>query len=407
MESPETLRKSQEVIQAGKQYILQTYSQQPIVLSGGKGSTVYDMEGNSYLDFVAGIAVNALGYGDSELKEALIAVIENGLTHCSNLYWNKPSVEAASLLSRLSGLHKTFFCNSGSEANEAALKLSRKFGTEKKGNTVNTIITMSQSFHGRTYGAVTVTGQQKYHKGFAPLMPEISYAQFNDLEHVESLITENTCAVIVEPIQGEGGIIPAEKHFLKGLRELCDSRNLLLIFDEVQCGMGRTGMPFAYQQYGVTPDILTLAKGLGAGLPIGAMSVGEKAAGILSPGDHASTFGGNLLASAAAAVVLRRLSNNEFLSSVNDSAVHLYQKLSDLKERHDCITDIRGMGLMMGIDLTCEASQVLSACRERGLLLAAAGSHTIRFVPPLIITKEEISEAMEILESVLRETVPA
>ncbi len=401
------LETSKDVIEAGKKYMMPTYAQFPIVLTGGAGAEVHDMDGKTYLDFVAGIAVNALGYGDEELKKELNEVIEGGLTHCSNLYWNKHAVEAAELLSRLSGLEKTFFCNSGAEANEAALKLARKYGSVTKKLVHNKIISMEQSFHGRTYGAVTATGQEKYHKGFAPLMPNIEYAGFNDLDSVKKLIDDQTCAVLVEPIQGEGGIIPADRKFLTGLRELCDQHDLLLIFDEVQCGMGRTGLPFAYQQYGVMPDVLNLAKGLGAGIPIGAMVTGKRAAEVFSPGDHATTFGGSLIATAAASVVLRRLTDRDFLSSVQKSGALLRESLLDLQAQYPVITDTRGMGLIQGIELSCDAGSIVASAMEKGLLLVGAGKHVIRFVPPLTISPDEIRKAMDILQSVLAEAVPS
>ncbi len=399
-----TLNTTRDVIEAGKAYVMSTYAQLPVVLTGGRGCEVYDMDGNTYLDFVAGIAVNALGYGDEELKAEILKIMEGGLTHCSNLYWSRPAVEAASLIARLSGLEKTFFCNSGAEANEAALKLARKFGS-RTGR--SRIISMEQSFHGRTYGAVTATGQPKYHAGFSPMVPDIVYARFNSLESVEELIDENTCAVITEPIQGEGGIIPAKEEFLKGLRKLCDDHDLLLIFDEVQCGMGRTGRPFAFQQYQAVPDVMTLAKGLGAGIPIGAMAAGSRAADVLSPGDHASTFGGSLIAAAAASVVLRRLSEGSLLSSVEKTGALLRELLLDLQKEFPVITDVRGMGLMQGIELSCEASPVVKASMEKGLLLVQAGVKVIRFVPPLTVTEGEIMKGAEILRSAFAETVPS
>ena len=395
---------TKQIIEQGKRYILPTYAQLPVVFTGGEGCMIYDADGREYLDFVAGIAVNALGCGDDELKQALHDVLDRGLTHCSNLYWNEPAVTAAALLAELSGLEQTFFCNSGAEANEAALKLARKFASRTSQETsANWVITMQQSFHGRTYGAITATGQEKYHKGFAPMMPGFRYAVFNDLSSVEMLIDDECCAVMVEPIQGEGGIIPAEQEFLQGLRDLCDRNNLLLIFDEVQCGIGRTGHPFAFQHYGVTPDVITLAKGLGAGVPIGAMTVGGKAAGILQPGDHASTFGGNLLSCTAAEVVLKRLGMKGFLDAVKAKGETLRGLLEQLKKEQDVITDVRGVGLMQGIALNIPAGEVTKACMEHGLLLVAAGPQVVRFVPPLTVSEEEIHRAVDILGSVLRQ----
>lgn len=392
---------TQEIIKTGKETFQNTYAQLPIVLTGGSGCRVRDLEGNEYLDFVAGIAVNALGYGDPELKEALQEQLSTGLTHCSNLYWNIPSVEAAELIRELSGLDKTFFCSSGAEANEAALKLARKYGAVKKSIAGPSVISMNRSFHGRTYGAVTATGQAKYHKDFMPLMPGILYADFNDAQSVADLIDEKTCAVIVEPLQGEGGIIPADGTFLQELRELCDRNGLLLIFDEVQCGMGRMGTPFAFQHWGVTPDIVTMAKGLGAGLPIGAMIAGPKAADIFSPGNHAATFGGNLLSTTAARVILGRLKEESFISNIRESGELLTSLLQEMKQDFPQIIDVRGYGLMQGIELSCEAAPFIKAAQQEGLLLAPAGKQVIRFVPPLIVSPVEIREASEILRKVL------
>ncbi len=391
-----------DIIATGTSAFAQTYAQLPIVIASGAGCTVTDTDGKTYLDFVAGIAVNALGYGDTDLAKALHAVIDAGITHCSNLYWNTPAVTAAASLVRLSGLKKVFFCNSGAEANEAALKLARKYGHLHKGPNANMVISMQNSFHGRTYGAVTATGQQKYHKGFAPMMPDIAYAQFNDLESVKQLVSERTCAILVEPIQGEGGIIPAERAFLEGLRALCDEQDILLIFDEVQCGMGRLGMPFAFQQFDVTPDAVSLAKGLGAGVPVGALVIGEQAADTFAPGDHASTFGGNFLAGAAAACMTEKLSDPQFLSHITGVSAYLAEQLTGLQKQFpDQITQVRGMGLMMGLAMKEPVRPLIAACLERRLLLVGAGTHVVRFVPPLTVTKADIDQAMGILTEVL------
>ncbi len=391
-----------ELINTGKRVFAQTYTQLPIIVDSAAGCTVTDTDGNSYLDFVAGIAVNALGYGDKELAASLHKVIDSGITHCSNLYWNAPAIEAASNLVQLSGLTRVFFCNSGAEANEAALKLARKYGHEHKGPNANMVISMKNSFHGRTYGAVTATGQQKYHKGFSPMMPDIAYAAFNDLTSVQELITKRTCAIIVEPVQGEGGIIPATREFLAGLRSLCDREDILLLFDEVQCGMGRLGTPFAYQQFGVIPDAVSLAKGLGAGVPAGALVIGKKAAETFVPGDHASTFGGNLLAGAAAACMTRRLSDQKFMEHIAAASTHLSEQLQNLQTQFpDQIQKVRGKGLMMGLVMNHPVKPVIAACLEKGLLLIGAGTDVIRLVPPLIISKEEIDQAAKILQEVL------
>ncbi len=393
-----------EYIATGKNHFAPTYAQLPLIIAKGEGCQVTDTEGNSYLDFVAGIAVNALGYGHEGLKSALSEVLETGVTHTSNLYWNTYAIEAAKNLTKLSGLEKVFFCNSGAEANEAALKLARKYGHAKKGADANKIISMKNSFHGRTYGAVTATGQQKYHKNFAPMMPDITYADFNDLESVAAKIDKRTCAILIEPVQGEGGIKPAELSFLKGVRDLCDQHDILLIFDEVQCGMGRIGTPFAFQQFDVRPDAVSLAKGLGAGVPVGALVIGNKAAQTFAPGDHASTFGGNYLAGAAAAYMTSKLQESDFLAHINESADYLKSALLQLATTYpNLINEVRGMGLMMGIELSIAIGPVIEGCFDGGLLLVGAGAHVIRFVPPLIVEKVDIDKAMAILDSVLKD----
>lgn len=331
-----------------------------MVFAGGEGMYLIDEEGKRYLDFVGGIAVNALGYGDPGLSEAINKVVSEGLLHCSNLYYNKVGgVEAAKELCNLAGMERVFFCNSGgAEATEASLKLARKFGHQSE-TTRSEIISMVHSFHGRTYGAITATGQKKYHKNFAPLPPQggFSYAEFNNLESVKSLISEKTCAIIVEPIQGgEGGIVPpADPAFLQGLRSLCDEHNLLLIYDEVQCGMGRSGKPFAYQVYEVKPDVLTSAKALAGGVPCGAMLTTGKASHIFTPGDHASTFGGNALAMAAVREMVRRLSDPSFTSHVQEmGGEYLRAKLELLVARYPelCVSVRGGKGLINGLVLT-------------------------------------------------------
>lgn len=395
-----------ELIETGKKHFMNTYAQLPIVLTGGKGSYITDLAGKTYLDFVGGIAVNALGYGDQRLAAALKEVLDSGLTHCSNLYWNSYAIRAAALLAELSGLERVFFCNSGAEANEAAIKLARKYGSLYKGPEAVKLISMKDSFHGRTYGAVTATGQTKYHKGFAPLMPEIVYAVYNSSASVRDLIDDHTCAVILEPVQGEGGIHPADRTFMQEVRQLCDEHNALLIFDEVQCGMGRIGKPFAFQEFGVIPDAVTLAKGLGAGVPVGALVAGEKAAAAFSPGDHASTFGGNLLAAAAAEVMLTLLKEGSIIENTVFRGKELTEGLKALqREFPDLIIDVRGLGLMQGIELSQEAAPFIAAALNKGLLLVGAGPRVIRFVPPLTVTPEEIAVMLELLRSALQEVL--
>lgn len=388
---------NKSVVELGKANYMGNYSQFPIAIRSGKGIVLTDEDGKEYLDFVAGIAVNALGYGDEEEKKALLSVIESGVLHTSNLFYNSHAVHAAAMLNELAGSEEVFFCNSGAEANEAALKMARKYGSSRGRSQ---IISFSHSFHGRTYGAITVTGQEKYHKGFAPMLPDVVYAEFNDLDSVKALLSERTAAIIVEPLQGEGGIIPADKEFLEGLRKAADECDAMLIFDEVQCGLGRTGKPFCFQHYGVTPDILTLAKALGGGLPMGAVAAFGRAKGIFAPGDHAATFGGNCAAAALAEVVMARIP--ELSASVEENGRYLGKKLHGLVERYpDLCSAERGMGYMRGLDLKVPPRDVIAACMEKGLLVCSAGYTVLRFVPPLIATKEDIDKAIGIVSEVL------
>lgn len=388
-------------IEQGREYLLGTYSQVPVVFSSGEGCTLTDTEGKEYLDFVGGIAVNALGYGDKGLTKALNGVLDSGLLHCSNLYYNNQAIEAAKAICTLAGMDKVFFCNSGAEANEAALKLSRKFG-HRSSPARTRVITMVDSFHGRTYGSVAATGQAKYHQNFDPLPQGFQYALFNDLGSVEALISEHTCAILVEPIQGEGGVVPATKAFLQGLRELCDKHDLLLIYDEVQCGMGRSGKPFAWQLYEVKPDVITLAKALAGGVPCGAMLTSERASDIFSPGDHASTFGGNALAMAGVCEMTHRLSETGLCNEVSEKGAYLRSKLGQLVTKYpDTCKAVRGFGLMNGMVLSTPPREVVEACFAKGLLVLSAGSDVLRFVPPLVISKEEIDVAVTIVDEVL------
>lgn len=382
-------------------YLFNTYNRFPIVLEKGEGAYVYDDRGKKYLDFVGGIAVNSLGHSHEKLTEALASQAKN-LIHVSNLYWTKPQLSLAKKLVENSLFQKAFFCNSGAEAVEGALKLARKYACKQKSGRYE-IIAMKNSFHGRTYAAVTATGQPKYQEGFSPLMPGITHVPFNDFQALREAITDKTCAVLLEPIQGEGGIHSADSEYLRAVRALCDESGLLLIYDEVQCGVGRTGKLFAYELSGVVPDVLTLAKGLAGGVPIGAILAKQSVAEAFAPGDHASTFGGNPLACAAANVVLEELLENGLLAAVKENGDYLRKALLSLAEKHSgMIVAVRGVGLMQGIELHVEASPVISRCMEAGLLLIGAGPKVIRFVPPLIITKEQINECMEILSCVLK-----
>lgn len=390
------------LLQLGQKNIMNTYSYLPLVIEKGEGCWLWDKSGNKYLDFVAGIAVNSLGYKNDTLIKNLTEQL-NKLNHCSNLYYNQPQIELAQILTENSCFDKVFFCNSGAEAIEAALKLARKHGKRIHGDDCFEIITMKQSFHGRTFGAITATGQEKYQKGLDPLLPGISYSPYNDFLALKEKVTEKTCAILIEPIQGEGGIRPAEKEFLQKTRDLCDEKGIVLMFDEVQCGIGRTGKLFGYEIYGIYPDIIALAKGLGGGLSIGAMMAVEKVAESFKPGDHASTFGGNPLAATAGKTVLNELLHNGTLQNAQKQGNYLKNKLSELKENHHLITDVRGIGLMLGIELSIPVKSIIQNCMKQGLLLVGAGENVIRFVPPLIISEKEIDEAIDILKYVLNE----
>jgi acetylornithine/N-succinyldiaminopimelate aminotransferase len=391
-----TNKESQEL---GKKYYQDCYAQVPICFQGGKGCRLIDMEGNSYLDCVGGIAVNALGYGNEELSKKLKETIESGLLHCSNYFYNPHALHAAKLLVELSGLDRVFFCNSGAEANEAALKLAKKYG-KKDGR--DGIISFTHSFHGRTMGALTATGQMKYQKEFLPLVPGFSYAEYNSVDSVKKLVDKKSVAIICEAMQGEGGIIPATKEFLQGLRDLCDEHDLLLIFDEVQCGMGRTGKPFCWQHYGVEPDLMSVAKALGCGIPAAAMVAGKKVSHLFVPGDHASTFGGGALAMTASEVILSKLKDKDFLSQIEENGVYLRSLLGKLVLKYPKLcTGVRGLGLMDGLILSASPKSVVEKCREQGLLVCSAGENVLRFVPPLVITKTEIDEAVAIVDKSL------
>ena len=390
------------IIEQGQNDFMTTYAQFPLVLTGGKGVTVTDSEGKQYLDMVAGIAVNSLGYGDEEFTSALQGVLEGGLLHCSNLYYNEPAVKAASKLKELSSMERVFFCNSGTEANEAALKLARKWG--KQFETIkDEIITMESSFHGRTYGSMSATGQVKYQKSFTPLVPKIFHTPFNDFATLKEKVNEHTAAIFVEIIQGEGGIREIDTEFLKQVRNLCDEKEILLITDEVQCGMGRTGKAFAWQHTGVKPDAMTLAKALGNGVPIGALVTSSRCSEILAPGDHAATFGGNLLSCSAANVMLDRLITGDLLSHVEETGSYFKAQLEGLKEKYAAVVDVRGKGLMLAIELDRSGRDFISAAIKKGMLLVGAGEKVVRFVPPLVLSKEDVDTAISILDDILGE----
>lgn len=370
----------------------------------GEGCYLYDTEGKKYLDFAAGIAVNSLGYHYPGYDEALKAQIDK-LTHISNLYYNEPMSEAGEKLVKASGLSKTFFTNSGTEAIEGALKAARKYAYTKYGKEAEKyeIIAMNHSFHGRSMGALSVTGTEHYREPFEPLIGGVKFADFNDLDSVKAQITDKTCAIITEVVQGEGGIYPAEKEFLEGLRALCDEKDIILIFDEIQCGMGRTGYYFAWQSYGVKPDVMTCAKALGCGVPVGAFVLGEKAASAsLIPGDHGTTYGGNPFVCAAVSKVFDIYEKDDILAHVQELTPYLEEKLDKLVDKYPVVAARRGKGFMQGLVITgTTVGSIVTKALENGLLVISAGSDVLRLVPPLVITKENIDEMVEKLEKSL------
>ncbi len=391
---------SEELKDAADKYLMRTYNRQPISIVRGRGSKVYDLEGREYIDFVGGIAVNLLGHGHPDLVHTIQRQAAQ-LIHTSNLYYTEPQVKLAKMLVDHSFADRVFFCNSGAEANEAAVKLARRYAHERHGTNRLDIITMKNSFHGRTLAMITATGQEKVQKGFEPLMPGFSYAPFNDFDAIESMASETTAAVMLEPIQGEGGVFVAERDYLKKLREFCTQKDILLIFDEVQTGMGRTGTLFAYEQLGVTPDIMTLAKGLGGGVPIGACLATESVAAAFTPGAHASTFGGNPLACAAALTVCRTLLEGQVLDHAMQMGEYLAKGLADCKERFRVVRAVRGLGLLQGMELQIDVKPLVAEALARGVLINAAGERVLRFVPPLIITQQEIDKLLDVLSSSL------
>lgn len=388
-----------EIISRGQEVVMNTYGRFPIALVKGKGSYVWDADGKQYLDFVGGIAVCALGHCPAELQKVIKEQADQ-LWHVSNLYWIEPQVKLAEKLVNISGLGKAFFCNSGAEANEAAIKLVRKYFYRNKENRYK-IIVFKDSFHGRTLATLTATGQSKYQEGFAPLPEGFVYADYNDLMSIEKLIDENTAAIMIEPVQGEGGVHPADPVFLNGLRRICNREGIFLIFDEVQCGVGRTGSFMAYQGYGLSPDIVTMAKGLAGGFPIGAMLANDKAAAGFAPGDHASTFGGNPLAAAVAEKLVTLVSDSGFLENVIKMGGYLQQSLEQIKD--DRIVGVRGKGLMVGMEFNTPVKDLVPICIQNGLLLVGAGPQVLRFVPPLNINEKEINQAVGILKQSLKE----
>ncbi|MGN1196455.1 MAG: aspartate aminotransferase family protein [Acetatifactor sp.] len=389
----------QEYIAEAESALLHTYNRYQIVLDRGDGVYLYDMEGRKYLDFVAGIAVFALGYHNKEYNDALKNQIDK-LIHTSNYYYNVPAIEAAKKMKKASGMDRVFFTNSGAEAIEGAIKTARKYAYQKDGSTDHEIIALNHSFHGRTMGALAVTGNPKYREAFEPLIGNIRFAEMNDIESIRSQVTDKTCAILMETVQGEGGLIPATEEFLKEVRSLCDEKGILLILDEIQCGMGRTGYMYAWQKYGVKPDIMTSAKALGCGVPVGAFLMTEEVGrNSLVAGDHGTTYGGNPLACAAVEKVLDLFERNHIIENVREVAPYLEARLEELKEKHSCIIERRGTGLMQGLKLDRPVNEIINKALEKGLILINAGADIIRFVPPLVIQKEHVDEMIAILDS--------
>lgn len=394
---------TRRLFEESSHYVMDTYYRMPVVLRKGRGVKVWSTDGKEYLDFVAGIAVNVLGHCHPKVVVAIQKQAQR-LIHVSNLYYNEPQVKLAKLLVENSFADKVFFCNSGAEANEGAIKLARKYAKENLKADRFEIITAFNSFHGRTLATLTATGQERFQKGFEPLVPGFRYVEFNNLKDLESAINERTCAVMLEPIQGEGGIRLPSAEYLKGVREICDSHGILLILDEVQTGMGRTGKLFAYEHYGIKPDIMTLAKGLGNGVPIGAVLATDKVASAFKPGSHASTFGGNPLCSAAAIATIETILEDGFiLDNCKRMGDYLLKGLREIKEEYPSfILDVRGKGLMIGMEMSLECSEIVKDCLERGLIINCTAGNVLRFTPPIIVQKKDIDNMLNILDDVLR-----
>lgn len=393
----------QEYINEAESDLLHTYNRFGLVLDHGEGVYLYDTDGRKYLDFAAGIAVCALGYSNEAHKTALKNQVD-ALLHTSNLYYNPPIIKAAEAVVKASGMDRVFFTNSGTEAIEGAIKAAKKYAFTRDGHAGHEIIAMKHSFHGRSIGALSVTGNAHYQEPFEPLMPGVKFADYNDLESVKALVTDKTCAVIMETVQGEGGIYPADADFLQGVRRLCDDRDILLILDEIQCGMGRTGKMFAWQDYGVKPDIMTSAKALGCGVPVGAFMMTQKVADkSLAPGDHGTTYGGNPFVGAAVSAVFEQFEKLNILDHVNELTPYLEAELDKLVEKYDCLTARRGKGFMQGLECTLPVGQVSAKALENGLIVITAGSNVLRFVPPLVIEKNDVDEMIRLLSLTLDE----
>ncbi|MXZ24668.1 MAG: acetylornithine/succinylornithine family transaminase [Caldilineaceae bacterium SB0665_bin_21] len=394
---------TQQIIDLEQQYVLGVYGRPPMVFASGEGATLTDADGKSYLDCVSGIAVNALGYGDPDMKAAIMEVVESGVYHVSNLYHTAPHARLAQKLCEHSFADKVHYCLTGADANEGAFKFARRYAYDKDYEEKYSILAFSDGFHGRLFGSLAATPRPKYQDPFKPLMPGVRFALYNDLDSARELVDERVCAIIVEPIQGEGGVNVATPEFLKGLRELADEYDAMLIFDEVQCGMGRTGSLWGYQSIvgdEIAPDIMTLAKSLAGGLPIGAICMNQKVADMIHPGDHASTFAGSPLTTNVACTVLDRIAQPEFLASVQNKGEHLRDLLAELNSPH--ITEIRGRGLITGVEMDIDVTPVVDQGYEQGLLTVSAGTNILRYVPPFIITEEELERAVKITGDILQ-----
>lgn len=386
-----------EIIDKVEENIIHTYNRYQIALDKGEGMYLYDAEGKKYLDFGSGIGVFALGYGNKDYNEAIKAQVDK-LVHTSNYFYNEPAAIASERFVKASGMKKVFYTNSGAEAVEGALKLAKKYGKKVKGEDAFQIIAMQHSFHGRTIGSLSVTGNDHYREDFNPLLPGVVFAEYNNLQSVEALVSDKTCAIIMETVQGEGGIRPATEEFIKGVRKLCDDNDILLILDEIQCGMGRSGCMFAYQKYGVMPDVLTSAKALGCGIPVGAFAASEKVCDVLCAGDHGTTYGGNPLACTASAKVFELFEQNKILENVEEVGHYLYEKLEEIKNTCESVTDHRGIGLIQGLEFANPVSEIIQKLLKAGVITFAAGANVIRFIPPLIVSKKEVDDMVNILK---------
>ncbi|MGN0255623.1 MAG: aspartate aminotransferase family protein [Chordicoccus sp.] len=396
----------EETINQCEQYVLHTYNRFPLVIDHGEGTTVYDTDGRQYLDFMSGIGVYALGYHYPGYDEALIAQVKKVL-HTSNLYYHEPLAEAAKNVVESTGMSKVFFTNSGAEAIEGSLKAARKYAYLKDGHNDHEIIAMNSSFHGRSIGALSVTGNEAYRDPFKPLMGGVVFADYNDLASVRARVTDKTCAIIMETVQGEGGIYPADPDFIRGVEQICRERDILLILDEIQCGMGRSGSMWAFQQFGVTPDIVTCAKALGCGVPVGAFVMNQKVAEhSLTAGDHGTTYGGNPFVCSAVNAVFKLFRENDIVGHVQVISKYLAEKLDGLMASHRSVVAHRGLGLIRGLELDpacASAGKAASLALEKGLMIITAGHNVIRFVPPLVITEDDVDKATAILDEVLTE----